>query len=78
MFTSIRSLRVVLVCLSMMLGGCASIYRTAPDGAAAATITETGERRGIAWYQSFTLVEVDDQTVSHAGQIGRHGTRIAW
>ncbi len=59
------------------LSGCSSFYRTAPEGAPAAVVTESHERRELFWYQQFALAEVDEQPVSHFGtDLGKASVRL--
>lgn len=59
---------VALVAALSVFPGCTPFYRPAPEGAPAATLTETSERRGLAWFQTFALSEIDERPVSHIGK----------
>lgn len=69
---------VILLTLVIMLGGCVTWHPVPSDGSPSATFVESGERRGLTWYQSFGLSQVDGLYVSHMGtNVGSAEVRVA-
>jgi hypothetical protein len=58
---------VKLLLVASALTGCVGWHPVPSDGSPAAILVETGERRGLTWYQSFAVSQIDDLPVSHIG-----------
>ena len=62
-----RTLLIVVVFSVITLAGCSTWHPVPADNSPAATLIETGERRGLTWYQRFSVSEIDELPVSHMG-----------
>jgi len=61
-----------ILCAPLILGlfalnGCGTFYATPPEGKPAASIAEKENRTGMAWWEFFSVSQIDDVSVSHMG-----------
>ncbi len=71
-----RALEVALFLGVLAAAGCATFYPTPPEGSPSATITEKENRKGLGWYETFTVSSIDELPVSHMLTSGPISARI--